>query len=260
MKFSEFFGRVRLAMYFTLTALLFFASFSPLMLNLYFVIESHDPILYLLLPLQLVSMYLLGIFLFTVVHSKFIVPLTLPSLKPGYYNRHSIEAKLQGVRLYADKIVQHLLRPLNFIPFVNQKYFISFFCKFYGLKVGKNCYMSTTLHFDSALLEIGDNCFIGLDAVLSCHITENNRFYINKVIIGNNVTIGGKAIIAPGVVIEDDAIIGAHTFVPKNIHVKKGQIYVATKPRLLGKKQSADLMEENNNSMLSKNPAEKIVL
>ncbi len=257
MALSKFIGHLRLFLYFSFTAVIFVLSFSPLLLDLYFVVESHDLVLYLLFPIQIIVLYLVGIFMFTVIHSKIVVPLTLPPLKPGYYDRHDIEAKLQGVRLYSDKIVQHLLRPLNFIPFVNQKYLIGFFCKFYGLKIGRNCYLTTTLHFDSALLEIGDNCFIGLDAVISCHITEKNRFYINKVIIGDNVTIGGKAIIAPGVVIEDDALIGAHTFVPKNVRIGKNQIYVATKPRLLQKKTTD--FDITDNSISSKDQLNKTV-
>ncbi len=260
MNISEIIGYVRLFSYFSLTALVFIVSFVPMTYGLFVIIENHDWMIYLFLPLVFVGLYLVSCLIFVVIHSKIIIPLTLPSLKPGSYELDSMEARLQGVRLYADKIIQHLLRVLNFIPFVNQKYLIIFFCKFYGLKVGRNCYLSTTVHFDSALLEIGEDCFIGLDAVLSCHITESRRLYINRVIIGNNVTIGGKAIVTPGVVIEDGAIVGAHAFVPKNLRIKKDQIYVATTPRVLEKRRVQQEIEEDSSSPLSKDQLEKFAL
>lgn len=43
-----------------------------------------------------------------------------------------------------------------------------------------------------------------------------------KIVIGNNVWIGAKATILMGVTIEDNAIIGAHALVNRN--VKKNEI------------------------------------
>ena len=57
------------------------------------------------------------------------------------------------------------------------------------------------------------------------HIAEE-KLILKKTKIGKNCLIGGETFIMPGVVIEDNVVLWAKSFVPKNTPLKKGKIYV----------------------------------
>lgn len=102
----------------------------------------------------------------------------------------------------------------------------SFRCD-YGsnIYVGENFYAN----FDCVLLDvcdirIGDNCFIapGVHIYTATHPIDpherNSGIESGKpVTIGDNVWIGGRAIINPGVTIGDNVVIGSGTVVTKDI-------------------------------------------
>jgi maltose O-acetyltransferase len=73
-------------------------------------------------------------------------------------------------------------------------------------------------------ISIGNDCLIGPNVQLlaiSHDMEPQSRLdkhnYVDDIIIGNNVWIGGGAIILAGVVIGDDAIIGAGSIVTKSV-------------------------------------------
>jgi len=95
-----------------------------------------------------------------------------------------------------------------------------------GLKMGNNVSIGRRA-FISARggLTIGNNVLIAFDCVI---LTEDHiygkgitiwqsGFTTAPVSIGNNVLIGTKAIIMPGVTIGNNVVIGAHSVVTKNI-------------------------------------------
>ncbi|UCE15179.1 MAG: hypothetical protein JSV04_11220 [Candidatus Heimdallarchaeota archaeon] len=86
---------------------------------------------------------------------------------------------------------------------------------------------------DSHHVTLGDNCFIGLRAIISSHVTENLYLTISPVKIGNNVTIGGNTIIAPGAEIGDNAVIGVNSVVIKGQKVPAGTIFAGTPARFI---------------------------
>lgn len=91
-----------------------------------------------------------------------------------------------------------------------------------GARLGANTYSAGAL-LDPPLTEIGHNCIIGHDAVLFAHAIEGDRFALSKIRIGNNVTIGAKAIVMSGVTIEDGAVVSAGAVVPKNTKIGSGE-------------------------------------
>lgn len=101
-----------------------------------------------------------------------------------------------------------------------------FYCDYgYSIYVGENFYCNTGVVFlDGAPITIGDNVFIGprvqiytathpLDAKTRNSGVEQSI----PIVIGNNVWIGGGAIICPGTSIGDNAIIGAGAVVTKTV-------------------------------------------
>ena len=95
-----------------------------------------------------------------------------------------------------------------------------------GMKIGNNTLVGGTI-MDPCITEIGDNCTMGLFAVIYGHIHDYSKdtLTISGIKIGNNVVIGAGAYIMPGVVVEDDVKIAAGAVVTKGQRLKKGKIY-----------------------------------
>ena len=101
-----------------------------------------------------------------------------------------------------------------------------FYCD-YGCNIylGDNCYINRNcVILDCAKVVIGNNCLIGPNAqIYSATHTINPKErldgveYAKEVIIGNNVNIGGSAVICPGVTIGDNVTIEAGCVVTKSI-------------------------------------------
>lgn len=101
-----------------------------------------------------------------------------------------------------------------------------FYCE-YGenIKIGKNVFINFNCSILSpALVEIGDNCYIGPNVQLYTAIHPINPIERNKGInlakpikIGKDCWIGGGVIVLPGVEIGEGCTIGAGSVVTKNI-------------------------------------------
>jgi acetyltransferase-like isoleucine patch superfamily enzyme len=88
-----------------------------------------------------------------------------------------------------------------------------------GLKIGKNSHISIANVdiMDPCLVEIGEDTYIGSFSVIGSHVLEGDKIIIGKIIIGNNVKIGTHCVVMPGVTIGENSIIGAYSFVNKDI-------------------------------------------
>jgi acetyltransferase-like isoleucine patch superfamily enzyme len=106
------------------------------------------------------------------------------------------------------------------------------------VKVGKHTWIGPNVVLDgSGGLEIGDYCSISAGVQIYSHHTVKWSTSLGKeeieykpTIIGNGVFIGPNSIIQMGTKIDDESIIGALSFVNKNI--KKGQKYINKKEKL----------------------------
>lgn len=92
-----------------------------------------------------------------------------------------------------------------------------------NISVGKNVFINACCKFqDQGGIKIGDNVLIGhsvIIATLNHDFNPETRANMTpkRVKIGNNVWIGSGAIILPGVVINDGAIIAAGSVVTKEV-------------------------------------------
>jgi hypothetical protein len=95
-----------------------------------------------------------------------------------------------------------------------------------GMKIGENTLLGCTIK-DPCVTEIGCNTTIGEYAILYGHIHDYQKgtLTINKIRIGNNCIVGAGAIIMPGVVMEDSAVLGAGGLATKNRVLEKNKIY-----------------------------------
>lgn len=222
----------RVFSYSTCTAFGFIIFFSPIVYTVGILIRhfnlnvlSPDFWLIFFSPAILTVVYIFCWVLFVIAHSKFIVPFFLPAIKPGRYPLDQLETRLMVIRLSADQTARMLLTPLDFMPLVVNRYLRPFFLRRYGAKIGKNSYISRDNKIDaSPLIHAGNNLVVGQLGLISCHLIVKGDLILNTVEIGDNVTIGGYALVGPGSVLEDDVIVGAGAVVP-NKHVPKGATF-----------------------------------
>ncbi|MBD2463100.1 acyltransferase [Oscillatoria sp. FACHB-1407] len=94
-----------------------------------------------------------------------------------------------------------------------------------GATFGKHSYCSGAI-LDPPLTRIGSHSLLGHDCVVFAHAIESDRLLYHAAIhIGNHVTVGAKAIIMPGVTIEDHAIVAAGAVVTKGTVIGNGELW-----------------------------------
>jgi hypothetical protein len=115
--------------------------------------------------------------------------------------------------------------PYKVIGFLNLPPLKVLFLKMIGCKIGKNVVLAgDEWIFDPYVTEIGDNTTIGARSIITGHIGEG-RMIVKKIRIGNKCLIGGDCFIMPGVVIEDNVVVGAKSLVLKDQVLKTGKMY-----------------------------------
>jgi len=100
--------------------------------------------------------------------------------------------------------------------------------RIFKINIGENTYISPKAYIDHHKpnsVTIGNNCYITRDCIILDHTQDKQggplklwgEIEYGKVKIGNNVFIGVKSVIMPGVTIGDNVIIGAMSLVTKDI-------------------------------------------
>ncbi|WP_207937649.1 sugar O-acetyltransferase [Pseudomonas sp. 51_B] len=101
-----------------------------------------------------------------------------------------------------------------------------FYCDYgYNISIGRNTFMNfNCVILDVVPVRIGDDCQIGpnvqiyaADHPLDPEVRRSGLESGRPVTIGNNVWIGGAAIVLPGVTIGDNAIVGAGSVVTRDV-------------------------------------------
>ncbi len=121
-------------------------------------------------------------------------------------------------------------------------------------EIGDNSGIGVNAHLYGKVI-IGDNVMMGPDCIIYVRNHESSRLDIpmckqgsteeRPVIIGNDVWIGGRVIILPGVKIEDGAIVGAGAVVTKN--VSKYDVVAGNPARVIKNRNNITLIREKIN-------------
>ena len=99
------------------------------------------------------------------------------------------------------------------------------FLRLVGLKMGKSSVVTgSELIQDPTVIEIGEHTIIGGFSMILGHIGEK-KLVIKPVKIGDNCLVGGRSIIMPGVIIEDNVTLGINSLVLKDQILTAGRTY-----------------------------------
>ncbi len=109
-----------------------------------------------------------------------------------------------------------------------------------GARLGENTYSAGTI-LDPPLTQVGDNVIIGHDAVLFAHAVERDELSLSPIRIGHGATIGAKAVIQPGVIIGDRAVVAVNAVVMKNTVIPPGEVWGGIPARRLRAAEAAEL-------------------
>jgi acetyltransferase-like isoleucine patch superfamily enzyme len=98
--------------------------------------------------------------------------------------------------------------------------FNQYFYKLAGIKIGKNVQIMPEVKMEIFFPEnitIGNNVVIGQDAFLAGHEFNVNEFRYGPITIEDDVLIGARSFILPGVTIGKGSLVSANTTVYKDV-------------------------------------------
>lgn len=119
-------------------------------------------------------------------------------------------------KLFSELIGQELDEGFGMFPPINADYGLN-------IEIGKNVFINSGCCFqDQGGIEIGDNVLIGQQVVIvtlnhDMNPTKRQNMLPSPVKIGNDVWIGAKAMILPGITIGNGAVIAAGAVVTKDV-------------------------------------------
>lgn len=111
--------------------------------------------------------------------------------------------------------------------------------------------------FFPELISIGYGTQLGLQSVVVSHVNQGEYWVIGNVDIGNNVIVGAKSMIGPGVKIGDYAKINAGSLV--NFDVPAGAVVGGSPAKVLGKRKIREVvLQEEIPKITKKNVMDEI--
>ena len=99
------------------------------------------------------------------------------------------------------------------------------FFRMMGARIGRNVLINTSNIFDFDLIDIGDDAFIGGDAVIIGHVGERGLLRIRPVRIGAGCTVGQSSVVFPGATMEEGSVLGALSLLPKGKTLPAGTVW-----------------------------------
>jgi non-ribosomal peptide synthetase-like protein len=97
-------------------------------------------------------------------------------------------------------------------PFIIRKLegtpFIAWFFRLMGAKIGSRVYMETTALTEFDLIEVGDDVALNQDCTLQTHLFEDRIMKMSHIRIGDNCTVGARAIVLYDSAMESGSRLG----------------------------------------------------
>ena len=199
-------------------ALLFFDFWVTLVL-MYWINEGYYSLVfvgrvwtYLLLPLFLYGLVWQFFIISTIITAIIYFLLTrIEPPKEGLFDLSSREAQFYFIRfwicfyaciIFMIEIIELYIARAMPLPWVDMYVFPIF-----GSHIGKNIVLYDSW-IDPELVDIEDNCMISLNTQLISHAIIGDKLFVKKVVIKKSGIVGAGAVIAPGTIVEEGAVLG----------------------------------------------------
>lgn len=127
------------------------------------------------------------------------------------------------------------LAKLLFLSHIKGMPALNLFYKAMGAKIGRNVLINSANIYDFDVLTVGDNSFIGGDAVVIGHVGERGMLKIRPVRIGAQCTVGQSSVVFPGAVMGDGSVLGALSLLPKGKELPANTVWGGNPLRKLGR-------------------------
>ncbi|UCG43115.1 MAG: hypothetical protein JSU73_00430 [candidate division WOR-3 bacterium] len=186
---------------------------------------------HLILPLMGLGLpgFVVGVMLLPAVFVLVLVSAVLCSgaasrvFRLRYSGEHPLDLSVPDVRRWLLSLTIYLPTAvvLDFFHLYQLK---TMHVQLFGGKVGKGVVMGA-LVMDPGLLTVGDGTVTGGFATILGHAVEHGRIRFAPVRIGRECGVGTRATIIAGGVLEDGALLGAQSFLPKGGVVPAGKTY-----------------------------------
>ena len=118
------------------------------------------------------------------------------------------------IRLFFNSLVCHVCRVIPFIEIKNSLY------RMIGVKIGKNVVIAAYTIIDPffpELITIEDNVIVGVGATILAHEYTQEKLRKGRVHIKKRALIGAGSLIRCGITIGEHAVVGAKSFVNKDV-------------------------------------------
>lgn len=197
---------------------IYFVSFcGPVMIVVHF--RDLHPVLILLL---VIMGWLLAclVFIFILISIKYIL------IGEVQFGRFLLTSPRAYKWIVADRLVKIMIRS-PFRSLINENFMLRyFFYRGMGAKINSTFLIGNGVKIPEPwALSVGRNVHVGDEAVLAGHKVEHNTVTLGQIVIGDNVLIGARAIIFPGVMIGDGAMVGANSVVSRGTIIASKEIW-----------------------------------
>lgn len=118
------------------------------------------------------------------------------------------------IRLFFNSLVCHICRVIPFIEIKNSLY------RMIGVKIGKNVVIAAYVIIDPffpELITIEDNVIVGVGATILAHEYTQEKLRKGRVHIKKRALIGAGSLIRCGITVGEHAVVGAKSFVNKDV-------------------------------------------
>lgn len=127
---------------------------------------------------------------------------------------HDYPKHVGRIRLFFNSFICHISRVIPFIKIKNS------LLRIIGVKIGKNVVISAYVIIDPffpELITIEDNVIVGVGATILSHEYSQEKLRKGKVHIKKRALIGAESLIRCGITVGEHAVIGAKSFVNKDV-------------------------------------------
>ncbi len=145
--------------------------------------------------------------------------IVLPRIEPGRYSIFSGFYFRKWIVGLSTETILETLNSLYATVFMRNWY------RLMGAKVGRGTEISASFAGRYPLIEMGENNFIGDEAVFGDEDVYRGWMTLERMKTGDRCFFGNSAVVSQGSVIEDDALIGVKSRLPDSMHVRAGETW-----------------------------------